>query len=477
MHTRRNLTGDAPDSPLARRFTAIRTENEVPQDFAPEVTAEAAAAAERVLSGLGTPLDLPFFTLDPPGSRDLDQAMHLARDGSGYRVRYAIADVPAFITPGQAIDEAAQARGVTIYAPDRRAPLHPPSLSEDAASLLPGRPRAAFVWDIRLDEQAEIVDVSLTRETVRSVAQMDYPSVQRAVDMGGCDPQIRLLCDIGRLRTESEARRGGASLNLPDQEVVRQPGGWTVTFVPPLEVEDWNAQISLLTGIVGAQIMVDAGVGVLRTMPPAQEEDVAELRRVAEALGVAWPADQSYGALLRTLNRETPEHLALIRHAARLFRGAAYTVLDATMTGDAAPTQAAIAAPYAHVTAPLRRLVDRYTLVTCEAAANGRPIPEWVTADLPEVPAAMAAADRRAGAVERACIDAVEAAVLGSWIGQRVPAVVIDEIKDDRVLVQLPSLGVESRAEGHASRGDTVTVEVVSASIETGTADLRVAAA
>ena len=67
---------------------------------------------------------IPFVTIDPPESMDLDQALHLERNGKGFRVRYAIADVAAFVEPGGPMDREAHERGQTLYAPDaERAPL------------------------------------------------------------------------------------------------------------------------------------------------------------------------------------------------------------------------------------------------------------------------------------------------------------------------------------------------------------------
>ena len=78
---------------------------------------------------------IPFITIDPPGSMDLDQAVHIERSGEGFRVRYAIAYLPAFVAPGGAIDIEAQVRGQTIYAPDQRTPLHPAPVSEDLSLI------------------------------------------------------------------------------------------------------------------------------------------------------------------------------------------------------------------------------------------------------------------------------------------------------------------------------------------------------
>jgi exoribonuclease R len=167
---------------VAARFEAIRQEFEVPEAFPAEVLAEAESAASRAALPDRDETDVPFVTIDPPGAMDLDQAMCIERQGDGYRVRYAIADVPAFVTPGGPIDEEARRRGQTIYCPDTRVQLHPSRLSERAASLLPGEVRPAFVWDINLAADGEGTEVSVGRAMVRSVRRYDYEQVQQAID-------------------------------------------------------------------------------------------------------------------------------------------------------------------------------------------------------------------------------------------------------------------------------------------------------
>ena len=97
----------------------VREELGVAGDFAPEVRAEADRAARAPNMPDLDRTDLPLLTVDPAGSRDLDQAMAIERRPGGYRVHYAIADVAAFVAPGGALDAEAHRRGVTIYAPDR----------------------------------------------------------------------------------------------------------------------------------------------------------------------------------------------------------------------------------------------------------------------------------------------------------------------------------------------------------------------
>src|SRR5215218_5849204 len=152
----------APATALEDGFDAIRREAQVPDEFEPGALARAQEAAATPREG-GDRLDVPFVTIDPPGSRDLDQAVHIERAGDGHRVRYAIADVGAFVASGGALDREAHARGVTVYAPDEKTPLHPPVLSEGAASLLPGDWRPAVLWTLDLDGTGALTDTHVAR--------------------------------------------------------------------------------------------------------------------------------------------------------------------------------------------------------------------------------------------------------------------------------------------------------------------------
>ena len=262
---RSHVAPSAAQTELASALAALRESTEAPVDFPEDVIAEAEASTATVLE-----LDLrdiPFATLDPEGSRDLDQAFHLERDGSGYTVRYAIADVPGFVVPGGAVDAEARRRGQTLYAADGSIPLHPRVLSEDRASLLADVDRPALVWTFALDSAGVVSTFRLERALIRSRAQLDYATTQMSLDLGEDGPAA-LLPEIGALRMEQERLRGGASLNLPDEEVVRaQDGTYAIERRSPLPVEEWNAQLSLMTGMAAATLMLDAGVGILRTMP------------------------------------------------------------------------------------------------------------------------------------------------------------------------------------------------------------------
>jgi exoribonuclease R len=453
---------------LQQRFDAIRDELEVPSSFPSDAVAEAEAAAASPDLPERDETAIAFLTIDPVGSMDLDQAMHIERDGDGYRVRYAIADVPAFVKAGGALDAETRRRGQTIYAPDKRTPLHPQVLGEGAASLLPGETRPAFVWDMTLKADGEGTDVSIYRAMVRSTDRLDYEGVQKSIDHGSADERLMLLKEVGLKRVDFERRRGGASLPMPEQEVNEDDQGhYRLGFRPPLEVEDWNAQISLMTGMAAAEMMVGAKVGILRSMPAPDQNAVARFRHASRALGVEWHKGTPYGEFLRSLDRTNPKHLALIHEATALFRGAGYTPFDGEAPRGA--EHAAVAYVYAHVTAPLRRLVDRFGLVACEAISAGQQVPSWVREALPTLPEVMAASDKKAAAVERECADAVEAAALADRVGDEFDAMVVDQRDKGKAVIQIDDPAVLANASGDAELGTWVKVRLVEATVATGT--------
>ncbi len=434
-------------------FAEIRAEFDVPEEFPAAVLAEAERRAARPRLPELDATDLPLVTLDPVGSRDLDQAVHLAPRGEGYRVSYAIADVGAVVDLGGPLDGEARRRGQTLYSPDRRTPLHPPVLSEGAASLLPGELRAAALWTIDLDADGEPLRVDLRRARVRSRAQLDYPAVQAQADAGTLPEPLALLPALGALLERQATERGAIELGTPDQGVeATADGGWTLVLRGDLPVEGWNAQISLLTGRCAATLMLEGGVGLLRTLPPPQPGDVERLRLLAPALGVDWPPGAAPGAVISGLDPARPGHAAFLEEAVTLLRGAAYTAFDGSPPEQ--PGHGGVGAPYAHVTAPLRRLVDRFGTEVCLALAAGLPPAEELRAALPELPALMAASDRRTRDVERAVVDATEAWLLHGRVGELFPAVVVDA-EDGRGTIVLDDPAIRARCTGEGLRPGT----------------------
>lgn len=509
----------APPAEVVAALDALRAKYGIPAEFPAEALAEAETAArswedggaERFLASGhddGIPVrdarDLALVTIDPPGSMDLDQAVLLERVEEGeirFRVHYAIASLATFVTPGGALDTELRRRGETVYAPDRSTPLHPEALSHGAASLLPDEDRPACLWTIDLDAGGRRRAWRVERALVRSRARLAYVEVQAALDAPAGEPTglsaaapsdlPELLREIGTLRQQREAARGGVSLSTPEQETEAvdpaDPGaGYRLVSRAPLPVEEWNAQISLLTGICAADVMVEAGVGILRTMPPAEAEDYARLRRVARALDIPWPDAMSYPELVRSLDGDVPADLAFMEQALSLFRGAGYLAFGVGGVGvpeedvESATEEAvhaAIAARYAHVTAPLRRLVDRYGEEACVAACAGAEVPGWVKTVLPDLPGVMEETGRRARGVARGAVSAVEALVLRGHEGESFEGV-ITSVREGKGEIMLAEPAVVAIVRGPNGErlpvGERVRAVLESVDVVKGRAEFRI---
>lgn len=417
-------------------FDSVRAEFELPEAFGDDVEREAADAVDRFADRRRDARDVPFVTIDPPGTRDLDQAVHVVPTASGFRLHYAIADVGAFVTPGTALHDEAMRRGQTVYLPDGNVPLHPRALSEDRASLLPGVDRPCVLWSIDVDARGETTAFTVERAIVRSRAQLDYASVQADVDAGRPLPEaLSGLRGFGEARQARALRRGAIELRLPAQDLERAPdGSWTLRLEPRTTVDAWNAECSLATGQCAAALMVRGRTGLLRTLPAPSRDTLRDFRAAAAALGLDWPEGLAAGAFLASLPPGDVRTLALMSAATKLLRGSGYLAFT---PADPAPTReqlwhAGVADDYAHATAPLRRLADRFASEICLALAAGDPVPSDLLEALPDVPGRMSATSRVANAVSNACLNQAEAVALDGRVGEVFEAAVLRGGTDSR---------------------------------------------
>lgn len=432
----------------------IRRQYGVPEGFPAAVVECARVAAGHSLSGRVDRTSWPFVTLDPAASTDLDQAFHLEGRGpdDDLLLHYAIADVASFVADGDALDQEAWRRGSTLYLPDGKAGLYPPALAEGAASLLPDGPRPAVIFQVRLTAAGEASLVGAERAIIHSRAKLAYDTVQAADLPDGFE-------EFARRVSAAEAARGAGNVASPEQLVERDDGHYRLVFRPRLASEDRNAALSLATNLAIATAMQAAGVGLFRVMASPDDAAVRRLRHTARALGLEWPGDQPLSTFVKGLSADDPTQAAFVLAVRRAGGGAEYRCYEQGVT----PWHAAMAATYAHATAPLRRLADRYVVETALAIANGQPVADSVQAALPRLVDAMGRADRVSNAVDREVIDLAEAVMLHGHEGETFDAVVIDDDQQG-ARIQLRDPAVRARVVAHGVRpGDELRVKLVSA--------------
>ena len=442
-----------PDRLLTDGLSAIRGQFKVPTAFPLEVEAAAQAAVQRRPDEHKDRTAEPFVTLDPASSTDLDQAFTIEAAGNDLLLHYAIADVPWFVREGDPLDVAAWARGETLYLPDGKAGLYPKTLSEGAASLLPDGPRPAVVFTTRVAPDGAVKLEGAERAIIRNRAKLAYETATEAELPAG-------FAELSRRITDAEAARGAARVDPPEQQVERDALGHFNLVLRPLDLaEQRNAALSLATNLAVADALFAAKTGLFRVMAGPDARAIARLRHTARALGLSWDQGDSLETFEKTLNPAQPNAAAFMLSIRRAGNGASYVPYQDGVK----PWHAAMAATYCHMTAPLRRLADRYVIRAALAVVNDQPVPAEVTGAFARLGPVMGKADARANQIDRAVIDLAEAAMLSGREGESFAAVVT-EVDDVGPRIQLCDQPVVTRATAHGvAPGDKLTVRLVAA--------------
>jgi len=416
---------------LADGLQAIRTQFQLPDAFSSEVEAEAAAAAQKQVADHVDRTAIPFVTLDPTSSTDLDQAFAIERSAGDLILRYAIADVAWFVAEGSAVDREAWARGETIYMPDEKVSLYPPVLSEGAASLLPDADKTAILFIVRIDADGAARLDGVERAIIRSRAKLGYATV-RPEDLPAD------FAELSRRIEAAEQARGASRVDPPQQQVVRaEDGSFALEFRAVSAAEQSNAALSLAANLAIADALYQHGTGLFRVMPEPDDRAVRRLRHSAEALGVDWPKTMPLQERERNLDPNDPKQAAFMLAIRRAGVHASYEPFHQGQR----PWHSAMRATYVHATAPLRRLADRFVCEAALAIANGRAVPDSVGSAFERLPDVMNRADARAGQVDAAVLELAESVVLSGQEGETFDGTVTDiDERGARIQIAQPAI-------------------------------------
>lgn len=366
-----------------QRLDAIITALQLKVDFPAEVLAETDAHLKA--PGIDDPAlvdrtDLPFVTIDNAHSKDLDQAVHVAREGAGYLVAYAIADASFYVRPGSALFREAMARGASYYFPGFSVPMLPRALSEGLISLNPDGPRRALLFWHSLDEKGELLGTRLERARVSSRAKLSFSAVQALIDDAERSPlasrefaeSLRLLREVGVRRMHLAAERGLVRYRREEVSIELDGEGLSFAVMEAVrdEVELWNEQVSLMCNAEGGRLLRESNNPAVQPIYRVQGGPDPERLAGLEALTVKvcalhgvpetpwrwYRATQTLADYLQRLPRAATGSKE-DRLARALTRQAVMVNLRSEYSTEPGPHVGVGAEPYARFSAPMREMV------------------------------------------------------------------------------------------------------------------------
>lgn len=177
---------ESMDAPGAISLIAIHA-YDIPNEFPSEVIRSSEQATARALDNRTDLREIPLITIDGADARDFDDAVWAEPDSSGtndggWHLIVAIADVAAYVTPGDALDREARKRGNSVYFPDRVVPMLPEALSNGWCSLVPNEDRPCLAAHLWIDSHGHLLRHQFIRGLMRSHARLTYEQVQMAHD-------------------------------------------------------------------------------------------------------------------------------------------------------------------------------------------------------------------------------------------------------------------------------------------------------
>jgi ribonuclease R len=406
--------------------------------------AAAVAEAERfgmqvapdALAGREDLTHLPLPTIDPEDARDHDDAVWAKRhpDGS-YTVWVAIADVSHYVRPGSAVDEAARARGCSVYLPDRAIPMLPPALSSHLCSLLPDEIRLCQCVEAKLDPTAAVTEYRVLEGFMKSAAKLTYGEVARALgltELSGTNPRAEALAtglgvmrDVAGLLRKQRMRRGALDFELPEARVVLGEGGAPEAIERRAEdpgvrkAYQLVEELMLMANELVARSLSDKGVPTIyRVHGPPDEAKLDRFAAMCGCLGVPFSVEEArepkrLSALLTRLQKH-PSRDALHMLLLRAMKQAAYDTANIGHFGLASPN-------YLHFTSPIRRYPDLVVHRSVRALLRGERIDKSDAAVKILRETATMASERERGAmdVEREIVDMYRALFMRGHVGER----------------------------------------------------------
>ena len=350
---------------------------DLPHDFSKKALALTRAMPDEVraddVKGRRDLRSLPFVTIDGETAKDFDDAVHAVREGKGFRLRVAIADVSHYVRHGDALDVDAKERGTSVYFPRRVIPMLPEKISNGLCSLNPDVDRLAMVCDMAISPAGKVARYEFYAAVFRSHARLTYTTVWERISKGKASQDLQTLYEVYKALSQERNRRGAIDFESVETKMEFDARGKILRIVPEPRNEAHRLieECMLAANVCAGDFLSSRGHPVLyRVHDVPAPEKVSALRDFLAELGMVLPGGEKpkpkdYAQLLQKI-RPRPDHALLQTILLRSMKQAIYTPDNLGHFGLAFDA-------YVHFTSPIRRYPDLLVHRAIKAAlANHR---------------------------------------------------------------------------------------------------------
>ncbi|WP_269144624.1 ribonuclease R [Nitrogeniibacter aestuarii] len=385
--------------------------HELPHEFSPEAKAQARKIPDKVrkkdMADREDIRDLPLVTIDGETARDFDDAVYCAREGRGFRLVVAIADVSHYVTPDSALDQDARERGNSVYFPRRVIPMLPEKLSNGLCSLNPQVDRLCMVCDMSISATGAIkqyrfypgVMFSHARLTYNQVAAALYDNDAEALDVVGERlDDLKSLDKLFRVLLKARAKRGAIDFETTETRMIFNENGKIDRIVPESRNDAHRIieECMLAANVCASEFLAKHEHPALYRVHEGPSADkLKQLRSFMGEFGLQLtggddPQAGDYAKLLEKVKGRPDEQL-LQTVMLRSLRQAIYSPDNVGHFGLAYES-------YTHFTSPIRRYPDLLIHRAIKAVLQGQ---QYTPGDWEEIGLACSQTERRADEATR----------------------------------------------------------------------------
>jgi ribonuclease R len=349
---------------------------DLPHEFSKRAQAQAKATPDAVreedLQGRKDLRALRFVTIDGETARDFDDAVYCKREGKGFRLWVAIADVSHYVRHDDALDLEARDRGTSVYFPRRVIPMLPEKLSNGICSLNPSVDRLAMVCEMAIGPKGEVARYEFYRAVFKSSARLTYTAVWEALSSGSAHEDLQNLHAVFKVLLDARTLRGAIDFETAETRMLFDPKGKIERIVaePRNDAHRLIEECMLAANVCAGGLLAEhAHPALYRVHDVPAAEKVAALRDFLAEIGLSLPGGEiprprDYAQLLEKI-RKRPDFALLQTILLRSLKQAVYSPNNAGHFGLAFDA-------YVHFTSPIRRYPDLLTHRAIKAVLSGR---------------------------------------------------------------------------------------------------------